>query len=363
MTVNTQFISNMLKKAIELNASDIHLAEGKRPVMRIDGKLTEMTDLEVWGKVEVAAFLTVLQLDKAFKDQNSLNSSFTLQGKRFRFHGYRTFSGVAIALRVIPLDIPKFETLNLPDSIRTLVKRKSGLVLVTGPTGSGKSTTLASLIDLINNDPEDRKLVITIEEPVEFIYKEVNARIIQREVGKNVDNYEEAVKDAMREDPDVILIGELKDREAIRNAITLADTGHLVLASLHSNGAGETIDRILDAFPGDQQGQVKLQLINSIQGIIHQRLIPRLGKEGGRVPLVEVFLADKEIRRLLLNKKDGSLANEISRLLQDKHGMGMVDFVRSAAMLVKKNFIDIDTAVNVTGESRENITRILNTLR
>jgi twitching motility protein PilT len=357
-TVDTKFIVTTLSKAIELNASDIHVTEGRRPSMRIDGKLTEISVLEVWGKAQVSAFLTVLKLNKSFENTKSINSSFTLQGKRFRLHCYNSFTGVSIALRVIPLEIPKFESLNLPEDMKKLVRKKSGLILVTGPTGSGKSTTLSSLIDLVNNDQEENSMIITVENPVEFIYKEVNARIVQREVGRDVDNFEDAVRDAMRQDPDIILIGELQDREAIRNAITLAETGHLVMGSLHTNGASETFDRIVDAFPGDQQGQVRTQLTNSLQGIIHQRLVPKIG--GGRVPVTEFLnFEDDDIRRNI--RQDSSVTN-INKLLTEKSSKGLISFNRSAASLVNKGLIDIEVALKVTGSSREDFNRILNNL-
>lgn len=357
--VQLKYISETFNKALELGASDIHITEGRRPSMRIDGKLTEINALEVWKLLNINAFLQILKVDKAFKTRKSLDTSFTLQGKRFRIHCFRSFTGISLALRVIPLEIPKFDDLNLPAEMKSLVTKKSGLILVTGPTGSGKSTTLASLLDVINNDPEDSNMIVTIESPVEFIYQEVNARIVQREVGRDVDNYEDAVKDAMREDPDIILIGELQDREAIRNAITLAETGHLVMGSLHTNGAAETFDRIVDAFPGDQQGQVRTQLTNTLQGIVHQRLVPKIGE--GRVPIVELLsFEDDDIRRLI---KQNSSVKTVHELLETKHTKGLISFNRSAANLVVKNLIDIEVAMKVTGTSREDLNRIINTLR
>lgn len=359
IAVDATLIANTLRRAIDLNASDIHITEEKRPVFRIDGKLIEMKDSEVWSGIHIQAFLSLLKIPEAFKKSDSVNTSFTMEGKRFRFHGYRSFTGISLALRVIPLEIPKFENLNIPESVRGLVKKKSGLVLVTGPTGSGKSTTLAAMIDLINNDPEDTKLVVTVENPVEFIYNEVNARIIQREVGKNVQSFSDAVVDAMREDPDVILIGELQDREAIRNAITLAETGHLVLASLHTNGAAETFDRIIDAFPGDQQAQVRTQLSNSLQGVIHQRLIPKQG--GGRVPLTELLIFEEdEIRKTIRNN---SSVDSVNRLMKERFNKGLISIDRSAAFLVNQGLIDMDTALKYSDSKKEDLMRILNSLR
>lgn len=361
IAVDTGVIVNTLKKGLSLNASDIHITEMKRPVMRIDGVLTELKELDVWQNIHIKAFFVMLKMDYPFgKDGvDKINTSFTMDGVRFRMHAYKSFTGVSIALRVIPLEIPVFETLNLPAGITDLIKKKNGLVLVTGPTGSGKSTTLASLLNLVNNDPEGKKLIITIENPIEFIYEEINARIIQREVGKNVSSFGEAVVDAMREDPDIILIGELQDKEAIRNAITLAETGHLVVASLHTNGAAETFDRIIDAFPGEEQQQVRAQLTNSLQGIIHQKLIKR--KDGpGRVPLIELLsFDDKDIRA---NIRGDSRVSNVSNLMKTKFGKGLISVERSAALLIKQGLLDIDEAIKFTDAKKEDINRIINSL-
>lgn len=356
--LDPSYIINLLNSAIELNASDIHITQGKIPSFRIDGELTEMVAFEAWDGYKINGFLKTVKLDGVLTKQYSVDSSFTLNGKRFRLHSYHTFSGITIALRIIPLDMPKFDTLTLPDSVKSLVKHRSGLVLVTGATGSGKSTTLASLIDLINNDPESRKLVVTIENPVEFIHKEVNARIIQREVGKNVESFEDAVEDALRQDPDVILIGELQDREAIRNAITLAETGHLVLGSLHTNGAAEAFDRVVDAFPGDQQAQVRSQLTNSLQGVLHQTLVPRIG--GGRVPMIEFLtLEDSSIRKSI--RQDSRITN-IDKLMLEASNLskGLIPIGRNASDLLSRGLITKDVALKYSGMSEEDLKRFSN---
>lgn len=356
--LDPKYIVELLTNAMELNASDIHITEGKRPTFRIDGVLTDMVSFPVWDSTHIQGFmhkLKLLDLMPKLKDE-SINSSFTLNGKRFRLHVYSSFSGITIAMRIIPLDMPKFDTLNLPEQVKSLVKNRSGLVLVTGATGSGKSTTLASFIDLVNNDSEDRKLIVTIEDPVEFIHKEVNARIIQREVGKNVKSFEVAVRDALREDPDIILIGELQDREAIRNAITLAETGHLVLGSLHTNGAAEAFDRIADAFPGDQQTQVRSQLSNSLQGVLHQTLVPRKG--GGRVPMVEYLsLEDDAIRKRV--RTDTSLQS-IEKTMREIKSTGLVTLASSAAELLSKGLITEDVALKYSGEDSQSLNRMMN---
>ena len=362
VSVDTGVIKNTLLKALDLRASDIHITAMKRPVMRIDGILTELKDLEVWQELHVLAFFQMLQIRYPFsgaESEDSLNTSFTMNGTRFRMHAYKSFTGVSVALRVIPLEIPEFDNLNLPNGVRDLIKNKNGLVLVTGSTGSGKSTTLASLLNEVNNDPEGKKLIVTVENPIEFLYEETNARIIQREVGKNVKSFGSAVVDAMREDPDIILIGELQDKDAIRNALTLAETGHLVLASLHTNGAAETFDRILDAFPGDDHAQIRTKLANSLQGIVHQRLVKKSGTTG-RIPLVEVLtLDDADVRNQLRNN---SSVTNVNKLMKEKSGKGLISIERSAAMLVKNGLLDIEDAVKYADVKKEDINRILNTL-
>ena len=355
--LDSRYIADLFTSAMELNASDIHITEGKRPTFRIDGVLTDMVSFDVWESSHIQGFLyklKLLDMVPKLKD-GSINSSFTLNGKRFRLHVYSTFSGITIAMRIIPLDMPKFDTLNLPEQVKSLVKNRSGLVLVTGATGSGKSTTLASFIDLVNNDSEDRKLIVTIEDPVEFLHKEVNARIIQREVGKNVTSFEVAVRDALREDPDIILIGELQDQEAIRNALTLAETGHLVLGSLHTNGAAEAFDRIASAFPGDKQNQVRSQLSNSLQGVLHQTLVPRKG--GGRVPMVEYLsLEDPKVRTRV---QTNTSLNEIEKLMREMNNPGLVTLEQSAASLLGRGLITEDVAVKYSGKNSTDLNRII----
>lgn len=364
------FIAETINKATTLGASDIQISQGHFPNFSIDGDLFEDVELVEWKKEHMQAFLKKLKLWDAFNTRTekgtlpkSLDSSFTLAGKRYRLHCARSMTGITLFMRIIPVDIPKFDNLNLPDQIRKLVEQKTGLILVTGPTGSGKSTTLASLIDLVNTREGKRDLIVTIERPVEFLYENKNSFIIQREVGKDVDTFEDAVVDAMRQNTDIILIGELQTREAIRNAITLAETGHLVMGSLHTNGAAETFDRIVDAFPGDQHNQVRTQLTNSLQGIVHQNLIPKNG--GGRVPLTEVLLlTDPTVR----NKIGADTSVKAIRKMMDDPGKQnsikpfVISSADSAALLVRKGLITMETAVKVTGKDHTEIQRIMNAL-
>lgn len=365
------FIADTINKATLLGASDIQISQGHHPNFSIDGDLFEDLELAPWGKDHLQAFLKKLNLWEAFNTvtdrgtvPKSLDSSFTLAGKRYRLHCARSMTGITLFMRIIPVDIPKFDNLNLPEQVKDLVKQKTGLILVTGPTGSGKSTTLASLIDLVNTTEGKRELIVTIERPVEFLYNNENSFIIQREVGKDVDSFEDAVVDAMRENTDIILIGELQTRDAIRNAITLAETGHLVMGSLHTNGAAETFDRIVDAFPGDQHNQVRTQLTNSLQGIIHQNLIAKTG--GGRVPLTEVIiLTDENVRKRL---GEGTSVQKLRGLLEASTKEQavrpyLVSRTESAAMLFAKGMISMDTAIKVTGKDQADIQRIVNNLR
>lgn len=358
VAVDVQFVYSLLSAAVSMRASDIHITQGKPVYLRIDGRLVVLPDAGIWEKYHIKAFLTLLKIPDAFAQNNSVNTSFTLNGTRFRFHGYRSLTGVSIALRTIPLEIPNFDDLHLPESIKTLLRARKGLVLVTGPTGSGKSTTLASFVNEVNKDSNETKNIVTVENPVEFLYEEINARINQREVGRNVASFSDAIIDAVREDPDIVVLGELPDHDSIQNALTLAETGHLVLATLHTNGAAETFDRILDAFPGTKHDQVRAQLANSLQGIINQQLVPLKG--GGRAPVIEYLtLEDPSIRQKLRHASD---VQSIGAILNESKG-GVISRKRSVALLVHKNLISLDEAAEYASVSKEDIQRIVNSLR
>lgn len=247
---------NVLEFSSEFKASDVHFTVGKVPSVRIDGTLMELEGFPKFTDEDFNVSLTVMGLREDWSWSNhSYDASYKYNDIRMRVHMFKGVSGWSISLRLIPKEVPKFDTLYLPDVIKRFTELKNGLVLVTGVTGSGKSTTLTSIIQMINE--EQSKRIITIEDPVEFVYEDAKSVIVQRELGHNFENFGMAVKEAMRQDPDIIVVGELRDLDTIKNAITLAETGHLVFGTLHTKSVSETFDRIIDVFPTEQQKQIR----------------------------------------------------------------------------------------------------------
>lgn len=295
---NERSIDKILGKAIEMKASDIHLTLNLRPVFRHDGVLEQVDGFPVNTPESLEQFVKDVLTEEnqmKYEKERFMDSSMAHNNTRFRVHVYRQMGVDALALRLIPMEIPDFDKIDLPESVRGFTKLKNGLVLVTGVTGSGKSTTLASLISEINKT--QNKHIVTIEDPIEFVHKHAKSMVNQREVGSDVNNFPDAVKAAMREDPDILLVGEMRDLETISNAITMAESGHLVFGTLHTRSASESVDRIIDVFPPNQQEQIRMQLANSIGGIVSQSLLPKIG--GGRVPCVEVMIPNDAIRHLI----------------------------------------------------------------
>lgn len=334
-------INKILEIAIDRKASDIHLTSNVHPVLRIDGELVRIEELEVGNREILRTYVAELLSDEEMKKylkEKSSDVSFRYGDSRFRVHVYSQMNGDAIALRLIPTKIPDFEDINLPESIKKFTTLDSGLVLIVGATGSGKSTTLATIINEINN--KYKKHIITVENPIEFIHEHKKSIINQREVGTNVQNFSDAVKGAMREDPDILLVGELRDLETISNAVTMAETGHLVFGTLHTRSVADTVDRIIDVFPPNQQEQIRIQLSNSIQGIISQELLSKKG--GGRVPCCEVMFATDAIRNLI---REHSSPNSIrDAMLSGVRSHGSQTKEYALANLVINKLIDIDIA-------------------
>ncbi len=276
-------IEDILKEAKEAGASDVHITVGVPPKMRLNGKLVAM---ESYGKmlppdtIEIASeVMTEVQLAK-LEENGQHDMSFSIRGVgRYRLNVFKQRGSIAMAFRVVATEIPGADSLGIPDTVMELANKKRGLVLVTGPTGSGKSTTLASIIDMINNTRDAH--VITLEDPIEFTYQHRMSIVNQREIGTDSNNYASALRAALREDPDVILVGEMRDLETISTAITAAETGHLVLSTVHTIGASNTVDRLIDVFPSHQQQQIRIQLAGVLEAIISQQLLPFL------IPLTE----------------------------------------------------------------------------
>ena len=310
----------LLQEMIQKGASDLHLTVGDRPKLRVDGDLVNSSFLRPMAPKDTLALaysILTEQQKKRFEMDDELDFSFGVQNlSRFRGNVYKQRGCVAMAIRQIPYEIQSVEKLGLPPIINRLAERPRGLVLVTGPTGSGKSTTLASMVDKINRERKGH--IITIEDPIEFIHRHHNSIINQREVGEDTKSFGAALKYALRQDPDVILVGEMRDLETIAAALTIAETGHLVLATLHTNSAAEAVNRIIDAFPSHQQSQVRAQLSFVLEGIVTQTLVPR-AKGRGRVAAVEVLVCTPAIRAVIRDEK----IHQIYSLMQagKKHGM------------------------------------------
>ncbi len=313
-------LRSLLEEMIERGASDLHITAGERPKLRVDGHITDSsTDFILTPKDTLQLTYSILTENqkKRFETEDELDFSFGIQNlARFRGNVYRQRGCVALAIRQIPFKILTFEDLRLPPVVKSLSERPRGLVLVTGPTGSGKSTTLAAMLDKINK--ERRGHILTIEDPIEFIHRHQGCMVNQREVGADTQSFSRALKYAMRQDPDVILVGELRDLETIQAALTIAETGHLCMATLHTNSCAETINRIIDVFPAHQQPQVRAQLAFTLEGVVTQQLLPK-ARGRGRSMAAEIMVCTPAIRACIRDDK----VHQIYSIMQagKKHGM------------------------------------------
>ena len=315
----------LLQEMIEREASDLHITAGERPKLRVDGDITNSsveTVMTPKDTLQLAYSVLTEQQKKRFEFEDELDFSFGIQNlARFRGNVFKQRGCVAMVLRMIPFSVRTFEDLGLPPVVARLAERPRGLILVTGPTGSGKSTTLAAMIDKINRDRKGH--IITVEDPIEFIHRHQNCIVNQREIGTDTKSFAAALKYALREDPDIILVGEMRDLETISAALTIAETGHLVLATLHTNSAAESINRIIDVFPSGQQSQVRAQLAFVLEGVLTQTLLQK-SRGKGRMMACEIMVATPAIRSLIRDDK----VHQIYSALQSgkKHGMQtMVD--------------------------------------
>lgn len=335
-------IRDLLMICIKEGASDLHITEKEPPILRIDGIL-KRTDFPALTKEDtkrlIYSVLTDIQKESFEKDRE-LDISLALSGMdRFRVNVHMQRGAVESAFRRIPLKIPSIEQLGLPPIAKDLARKPNGLVLVTGPTGVGKTTTLASVINLINNEKEC--LIVCIEDPIEFIHKNNKSIIKQREVYSDTHSFAEALRHALRQDPNVIVVGEMRDLETISTTLTAAETGHLVLATLHTPDAPQTIERIIDVFPPYQQQQVKLQLADCLQAVISQLLLPCIGGKG-RVLACEVMVATPGIRNLIREQE----VQQIPTLMQTGAQFGMRTMDKSLKELYKQGFINLDIALS-----------------
>ncbi len=346
-------IHQMLGLVRRFGASDMHLTADLPPVMRIDGELhTLPCDLLDSHQVQrlVYEVLTDEQISQ-FERKKELDFSFgTTELGRFRFNLYRQRGAVGAAVRAIPAKIPTFEQLNLPPVLRELTRLQNGLVLVTGPTGSGKSTTIAVMIDTINS--QYYKHIMTIEDPIEYVHKHKRSMVNQREIGSDSDSFHDSIRAVLREDPDVILLGEMRDLETIQAALTLAETGHLVFGTLHTRSAAQTVDRIIDVFSPEQQEQIRVLLANTLQAIITQQLAPAVG--GGRVGALEILLVTSATRNLIREGK----THQIPTVIETGGNLGMQSMDKALVELVRQGRITLDMAMERAAD-RDNIVRIM----
>jgi twitching motility protein PilT len=317
MTLN---LRALFEEMIQKDASDLHITVGERPKVRVDGDMADSSVLEVLtpkDTLQLAYSVLTENQKKRFETEDELDFSFGIQNlARFRGNVFKQRGCVAMVIRMIPFNVRTFQELGLPPVIAKLAERPRGLILVTGPTGSGKSTTLAAIIDKINKERKGH--IITVEDPIEFIHRHQSCLVNQREIGTDTKTFAAALKYALREDPDVILVGEMRDLETVGAALTIAETGHLVLATLHTNSAAESINRVIDVFPSNQQSQVRAQLAFVLEGVITQTLLPRL-KGRGRSMAAEIMVATPAIRALIRDDK----VHQIYSAMQSGKKFGM----------------------------------------
>jgi twitching motility protein PilT len=342
-------IKKLLKSVLAYGSSDLHLVVGSEPQIRIDKELRALNlpvldsnDIE-----EMAYSLIVDKQKKVFEEKNELDFSFELKDiGRFRANYYRTIYGIACAFRMIPIEIPTLDQYNNNPIFKELIKREKGLILVTGPTGSGKSTTLASMLHEINLT--EKRHIITIEDPVEFVHKNIKSLFSQRDVGSNTESFATALKYSLRQDPDIILIGEMRDAETIGAALTAAETGHLVFGTLHTNSAPGTINRIIDVFDGEEQAQIRAQLASSLISVISQSLIPRIG--GGKVAAQEVLIANPALQNLIREDKVHQL---YSQMQLNQNETNMSTQTQELIELLRKKIITKENAIKNSNRPEE----------
>lgn len=343
-SLGTEQIEKVLAIANRLGASDVHLKVGLPPIFRVKGDLRTVRDIPALSREDLESFIGDAMTERQRKEYETYHECdlaySSNEGVRFRTNVFTQRTSPGLVLRLIPPTVPPFESLGLPDVVLNLSMEPRGLVLVTGVTGSGKSTTLAAMIDHINKQRACH--IVTIEDPIEFCFSDKRSVINQRELGLDTTSFTRALRAALRQDPDVILVGEMRDVETIEIALLAAETGHLVLSTLHTTDAVETVNRVIAAFPPHQQSQIRLQLASAIKGVISQRLIPRADKKG-MIPAIEVLVATGRVRELI---EDPVRTNEIHQAIAEgRNPYGMVSFDQSLTELVQKKLITYELAL------------------
>jgi twitching motility protein PilT len=334
-------IDVLLETVVEHDASDLHLTAGSPPVIRVNGRLERLLEYDKLTPEQTRTIIYRIistEQQKNLETQRNLDFAHSVPGlARFRVNAYFQRESLAAAFRMIPARIRSLEELNMPTQLYDLAENPRGLVLVTGPTGSGKSTTLASLLDHVNKTRHEH--ILTIEDPIEFLHWHGSCIVNQRELGPDATTFANALRAALREDPDVILVGEMRDLETIGTALTAAETGHLVFATLHTQSAPQTIDRVIDVFPAEQQGQIRVQLAATLQGIVTQNLVPTADGRG-RVAALEILIPDDAVRNLIRQAK----IEQIYSVIQTSTSRGMMTMEQSLADLVQRRVISADVA-------------------
>ena len=350
-------IHKLLKSVVAYKSSDLHLVSRSEPQIRIDGRLVALNLPVLDGNTieEMAYSLLTEKQKKAFEENNELDFSIVIPDVgRFRANYYKTMDDIACAFRIIPTTIPSLDDLNAKKIFKEIIKREKGLILVTGPTGSGKSTTLAAMLNEVNMN--EARHIITVEDPVEFVHTNKKSLFSQRNVGSDTKSFSAALKYALRQDPDVILIGEMRDRETISAALTAAETGHLVFGTLHTNSAPSTINRIIDVFGGEEQPQVRAQLSTSLVAVISQALLPKIG--GGRVAAQEIMITNPAIANLI---REDKVHQMYSQMQLNQQGTGMTTQTQEIVDFLRKKMISKDTAMQYSNKPDE-LQRIIDSL-
>lgn len=336
-----QELHQLLETVVREGASDLHLSEGRNPTIRVAGQLIPLVRNKVLTHADIKEYVNVMSTSarKSIFETDDREIDFSYEYKdiaRFRGNAFHQQGSLSIALRLIPRQIKNLEELMLPAVLAQFAQKKQGFFLVVGPVGQGKTTTLAALIEQINQERAEH--VMTIEDPTEYVYEQKKSIIDQREVGIDTESFESGLVSALRQDVNVILVGEMRNRETMAAAVTAAETGHLVFSTLHTNNAAQTIDRIIDSFPAEQQDQIRLQLSSALAGVFSQRLVPRIS--GGMIPVYELMISNSAIQNLIREKR----THEINTVIETGSQDGMIDMNRCLAELVQKGEISLENA-------------------
>src|SRR3989344_1696200 len=334
-----KYLEDLITAAAQNGASDLHLSPSTYPTLRVDSRLVPLMNHEILSTEILKDLISTLlgpERQAQFISEKEIDFSLEINSNRFRANAYQARNSYAATLRLIPNQIKTLAELNLPPILNIFTKLSQGFVLVVGPNGQGKSTTLASLLNIINKERGEK--IITIEDPIEYIFTPEKSIVDQREISRDTLSFDKAIRSSLRENVNVLMIGDMRDYETMSAAVTAAETGHLVFATLHTNSAAQTIERILDSFPPSQQSQIRSQLTSTISGVISQRLIPRI--QGGLVPAVEVMIATSAVRTLIRDNKP----RQLDQVIETSQNIGMISMDKSLADLVRRKEISLERA-------------------